>query len=150
MLPDWLWIHEISLWWMGAISILTFIGTLIVIPLIVMRIPTDYFVREPLDTPSVRERLFSPRLCRIVLKNILGFILILTGIAMLVLPGQGVLTILLGVMFMDFPGKRDLELYIVSRPTVLRGLNWMRARVDRPKLLVTHPNTTVPFQSDHE
>ena len=150
MLPEWLQMHETSLWWMGAISVLTFLGTLIVIPFIVVRIPTDYFVREPPAAASVRDRLVGPRLCLTVLKNLLGLILILAGIVMIVLPGQGVLTILLGVMFMDFPGKRALELRIVTQPTVLRGLNWMRARADRPELLVTQPDATVPSQPDRD
>ena len=142
MLPEWIRINEAALWWMGAVSVLTFFGTLIVIPLLVVRIPTDYFVREPRPYLSIRDRLFIPRLCFGILKNVVGSIFILAGIAMLVLPGQGVLTILLGIMLMDFPGKRAVELHIVKQPTVLRGINWMRARADRPELLIAKPNVT--------
>jgi hypothetical protein len=137
MLPEWLRMHETVLWWMGAVSMLTFVGTLIVIPLLVVRIPTDYFIRDRRHQLSMRDHLSIPRLLGLVLKNIIGLIFILAGIAMLVLPGQGVLTILLGIMLMNFPGKLALERHIVQQPTVLRAINWMRQRARRPPLRVT-------------
>jgi hypothetical protein len=129
------------LWWMGAVSMLTFVGTLIVIPFLVVRIPTDYFIRDRRHQISMRDQLSIPRLLGLVLKNIIGLIFILAGFAMLVLPGQGVLTILLGIMLMNFPGKLALELHIAQQPTVLRAINWMRQRANHPPLLVT-PNAT--------
>ena len=69
MLPDWLQMHETMLWWMGAVSMLTFVGTLIVIPLLVVRIPTDYFIRDRRHQLSLRERLSIPRLIGLVLKK---------------------------------------------------------------------------------
>ena len=137
MLPEWLRMHETVLWWMGAVSMLTFVGTLIVVPLLVVRIPTDYFIRDQRHQFSMRNQLSIPRLLGLVVKNIIGLIFILAGIAMLVLPGQGVLTILLGIMLMNFPGKLALELHIVQQPTVLRAINWIRQRAHRPPLLVT-------------
>jgi hypothetical protein len=137
MLLEWLRMHEITLWWMGAVSMLTFVGTLIAIPLLVVRIPTDYFIRDRRHQFSMRDQLSIPRLLGLVLKNISGLIFILAGIAMLVLPGQGVLTILLGIMLMNFPGKFALERYIVQQPTVLRAINWMRQQAHHPPLLVT-------------
>jgi len=59
----------------------------------------------------------------------------LAGIAMLVLPGQGILAILGGIELMDFPGKYRLERWIVSRPAVLRSVNWLRRRMGRPPLV---------------
>jgi hypothetical protein len=56
------------------------------------------------------------------------------GLLMLVTPGQGVLTILVGVTLLDFPGKRALELWIVRQPAVLRVTNWMRAKAHREPL----------------
>ena len=74
----------------------------------------------------------------IVAKNISGVVLVFAGILMSLpgVPGQGVLTILMGVMLLDFPGKRRLELKLVSRPKVLRTVNRIRARFDRPPLLL--------------
>ncbi len=52
------------------------------------------------------------------------------------IPGQGLLTILLGVMLLDFPGKRRLEFKIISRPKVFRAINRLRARFDKPPLVL--------------
>jgi hypothetical protein len=51
-------------------------------------------------------------------------------------PGQGVLTILLGIMLLDFPGKRGLEASIVRRPRVLHAINSVRGRFDKPPLFL--------------
>jgi hypothetical protein len=51
---------------------------------------------------------------------------------MLVLPGQGLLAILVGVMLANFPGKYALERRIISRPAVARGVNRIREMAGRP------------------
>jgi hypothetical protein len=40
------------------------------------------------------------------------------------------LTLLVGLLVMNFPGKYQLERWLVLRPGVLRGLNWLRRRRD--------------------
>ena len=137
MLTEWLEAHETILWGLGALSMMTFVGSLIVIPLLIVRIPTDYFIRDQSHPFDLRTRFSVLRLLGRVLKNVLGFICILMGLAMLVLPGQGVLTILLGIMLMNFPGKRALERRLVQQPNVLKVINWVRARAKRPPLRVT-------------
>jgi hypothetical protein len=52
--------------------------------------------------------------------------LILAGIAMLVLPGQGTVTILIGLALTNFPGKYALERRIASQPAVRATLNKIR------------------------
>jgi len=69
-------------------------------------------------------------------KNILGLVLVAAGVVMLFLPGQGLLTIFLGIVLMNFPGKYRLERYIVSRGPVLRGVNWIRRRAGVEELRV--------------
>ena len=71
-------------------------------------------------------------------KNLLGFVLVVLGIIMSVpgVPGQGILTILLGVMLLDFPGRRRLEHKLVSRPQVLNTINKLRHKFDKPKLVL--------------
>lgn len=137
-LYEWLRGNEIVLVWLGAFSVVSFIATLIAIPFIVARIPTDYFIRDQ-KKPFGDSGHTALNLFWLVLKNILGAILILAGLAMLVLPGQGVLTMLLGIMLMNFPGKRALERYLIRQPTIFKALNWMRARADRPDLIVSVP-----------
>ena len=115
-----------GLGWLAAVSALMLAGSLLVIPLVAARIPADYFCAHRRG----RTRWRSPvlRLCVLILKNILGLALFLAGVLMLFLPGQGLLTIFLGIMLMDFPGKYRLERYIISRGPVLRGINWLRKR----------------------
>lgn len=137
-LYQWLRGNEMVLLWLGVFSVVSFIATLIAIPLIVARIPTDYFVRKkrkPLGNPSRT----PVNWFWIALKNVLGIIFLVAGLAMLVLPGQGVLTMLLGIMLMNFPGKFALEHYLIQQPTILKALNWMRARANRPALMVDVP-----------
>ncbi|MCZ6750119.1 MAG: hypothetical protein O7D96_12545 [SAR324 cluster bacterium] len=74
------------------------------------------------------------RLCALAGKNLLAVVLVVAGVAMLFLPGQGILTILVGLGLLSVPGKRKLELWIVRRPAVLRAIQWIRARSNRPAL----------------
>jgi hypothetical protein len=67
---------------------------------------------------------------------VVGLVFLLAGFAMLFLPGQGILTMLIGISLMDFPGKRMLERKLVGRPAVLKTINMMRAKFDRPPLTV--------------
>jgi len=73
----------------------------------------------------------------IMIKNLLGAIIVLAGIAMLVLPGQGIITILLGIFFMNFPGKYKLELWIIKRPAILKSINWIRAKANHSPLILS-------------
>ena len=58
---------------------------------------------------------------------IVGMVLSLPGV-----PGQGLLTILLGVMLMQIPGKRRLERRIISIGIVQRATVRVRQRFGRP------------------
>ena len=69
-------------------------------------------------------------------KNLLGGLLVLSGIAMLVLPGQGLLTIAMGLLLMDFPGKHRLERRIVRTRPVLRSINWLRRKAHKNPLKI--------------
>ncbi|MBK9529879.1 MAG: hypothetical protein IPO41_16555 [Acidobacteria bacterium] len=71
-----------------------------------------------------------------ILKNVLGVFLIGVGILLSLpgVPGQGVLTILLGLIMIDIPGKRPIEARIIKRPTVLAAANNLRARYGKPPL----------------
>lgn len=66
----------------------------------------------------------------------MGLLLLLAGVIMLVTPGQGVITVLIGLILMDFPGKYGLERKLVTQPAVLRSINWLRAKADQPPLVL--------------
>lgn len=113
---------------LGVFSLLTFFGTLLALPFLLVQIPADYFSNNARGSGRWQQQHPLVRWLLVVLKNLLGVLLLLAGIAMLVLPGQGLLTMLMGIVLLDFPGKFQLERAIVSRPAVLRSINWIRRR----------------------
>ncbi|HVJ86721.1 MAG TPA: PGPGW domain-containing protein [Caulifigura sp.] len=136
--------HRI-LWTLGIFSAVSFVGSIIAIPIVVARLPVDHFVapHEAADwvTSDIRRRLW------LVLKNVLGLLLIVGGVMMLVLPGQGLLTILLGVALTDFPGKWRMMRALARRPEIMKALNWMRERADKPPLLAPEKKESRPGAS---
>ncbi len=132
----WRWINEngVLLGWLGLASLITFIASLIIIPILIARIPTDYFSDRQRHTS--RSQRLHPFLfaALIAFKNLLGVVLILGGILMLVLPGQGLLTILIGVTLTDFPGKYAMERRLVSQPSIFNAINWIRAKAGKEPL----------------
>lgn len=122
------------LFWASAFSLLALLGTLAAVPAVVARLPADYF-SQPRRT-TLREDASMPlfALLLVLLKNALGVVLVLLGFIMLFTPGQGLLTLLAGLLLMNFPGKYRLECWLVQRPGVLRGLNWLRQRGGHPPL----------------
>ncbi len=127
------WLRE-HLWWTFALSLFILVGTVVLVPLVVARMPSDHFVRPETERWSRRHPLLRGALW--VGRNLLGAVLVVAGVAMLVLPGQGILTILIGLIVLEFPGKRALELRLVRRPRVRRAVDWIRARAGRPPLLL--------------
>jgi hypothetical protein len=102
---------------------------------LVVSLPPTYVLGGP--TPGGwRERPLFVRWSVRVLKNVLGAFLVVAGALMLFTPGQGVLTILLGLLLLDLPGKRPLERKLVSLPRVRQALNRLRARFGRPPLVL--------------
>jgi len=131
---EWIKGHETAILWMTGISIITFIATLIAVPWLVVRIPSDYFSHKRRFRELWGEQNFLVRCVILIVKNLLGYILIVTGAVLLAIPGPGMLTILIGIIFIDFPGKYRFERWIVTRPSVLRSINWLRRRAGRAPL----------------
>lgn len=117
--------------WASIGSVAALLLTVIAVPWIVARLPSDYFSRGQRSAWSRNEG--EPWFADIVriLKNLGGAVLVLLGVIMLFTPGQGLLTLLAGLLLMNFPGKYRLERYLVMRPGVLKGMNWLRRRSDR-------------------
>lgn len=105
------------------------------IAIVMVKVPPHYFSEH-------HERDFlpdSPWLVRwgaVIAKNIAGVFLVILGIILSLpgVPGQGILTILLGLIFLDIPGKRPIEARIIKRPTVLSAINKLRAKYNKPPL----------------
>ncbi len=113
---------------LGLFSLLTFVGSLIAVPWMIGRLPADYFLTHWQEVDQRRHRHFVVAIVLHVVRNFLGLLLLLAGIAMLVLPGQGLLTILVGLSVMDFPAKRKVLATVVAKGAVQRGLNWIRRK----------------------
>ncbi|HJR09034.1 MAG TPA: hypothetical protein VJ842_17375 [Pyrinomonadaceae bacterium] len=129
------YMSERSLVWLILFSVVTFVTSIAVTIFVLIKLPDTYF-KASHGREFWVERHPVLRWGGLVVKNLLGVLLVLLGVVMSLpgVPGQGVLTILLGVMLLDFPGKRGLELKLVSRPKVLRTINRIRQRFDRPPL----------------
>jgi hypothetical protein len=118
--------------WASGLSLVAVVATVVGLPWVVTRLPRDYFVRP--ERVAWRASTGEPAFALVVqvLKNLLGLLLVVFGIVLLVTPGQGLLTLFIGLMLMNFPGKYRLERWLVSRPGVLKGLNWLRVKRGSP------------------
>ena len=133
-LVGWAKANDVLLWWLFAASCALFLLTPIVVAWGVTRLPPDYFTvrhRQPLATWRQYPTL---RLALLVAKNLLGIVLVFAGVVMLLVPGQGLLTICVGLVLLDFPGKFQLECWLAMRQQVWRAINWLRKRAGREPL----------------
>ncbi|MGM0787039.1 MAG: PGPGW domain-containing protein [Thermodesulfobacteriota bacterium] len=131
---SWMQTHSSILWLAGVSSILVFFATLIGLPLLIIKLPENYLldpsaysfrkyvIGTPLDIPFL------------ITKNLLGGLLVVCGVAMLVLPGQGLLTIFSGLLLLKFPGKQKLIHAILRRKKVVKTANWIRGKAHKPPL----------------
>ena len=128
--------HETAIMWIAGASIVAFIATLIAVPWLIVRIPSDYFAHGRRPRKRWADRHPVVRGALLAGKNLLGYILLAAGIAMLVLPGQGILTMLLGFILVDLPGKYRFERWLVARPLVLKTINLLRRRAGHDPLVL--------------
>ena len=133
---EWFYNNETLLWWLLVASFITFITTLIAVPVILARLPEDYFSLPDRHRMPWSNRHPVLRIPLILVKNMMGIMFVLAGLLMLALPGQGILTIIIGLALMGFPGKYHAERWIVSRHSVLRLINWIRRKAAKPPLIV--------------
>lgn len=122
--------------WLSALSVATFVLSLAALPWLVAKIPEDYFLHGSRIPAAWKQAHPVLRYILMALKNLLGLVLLVGGFVMLFIPGQGILTMAMGLMLMDYPGKFQLERRIVAIPAVYKGLNWLRKKRHAPPLLV--------------
>lgn len=112
--------------WIGIGSAAMFIISLASVPFIVARIPVDYFTHRGRQRLSRSSHHPAVRLLLSGFKNLVGAMLLMAGFIMLFTPGQGLLTILFGLMIMNYPGKYRLERRIIRKPAIFGAVNAMR------------------------
>ncbi len=129
---DWLRGHENILHQLGTLSLILLLVTVVVLPIAVAKLPEDYFEKEQREPASSKRK--NPLLWTIIslIKNVIGLFMILAGLVMLVLPGQGTVAILVGLALTNFPGKYKLQRRIASQSAVLKTLNKVRELAKAP------------------
>lgn len=125
---------------------------------VLVRLPANYFLDNSLPADLAQPRWL--RILRKLLKNIIGVALVILGLVMALpgVPGQGLLTMFIGIVLLDLPGKREFEKRIVSKPTILHACNRLRARFGKEPLLLeivsqrnndAHDSVTSERNDDH-
>ena len=135
---SWSSINSDLLFLLGSLSIFILIISVFMMVLIISFLPENYFKSENRNLIFSVQNSRYPLLKLLVLitKNFLGILLLLSGILMLVLPGQGILTIITGLVFMDYPGKYKFERKLLRQKGVINSINWIRSRLSKPSLKV--------------
>ncbi len=116
-----------NIFWISGTSLAMFLASVVLVPVFIQILPADYFVREKIRTKPAWVPM-PLHILYLVAKNIVGIILIVLGLAMLVLPGQGLLTLIVGIILTDIPGERETFIFICRRTPVLKAMNWLREK----------------------
>ncbi|RUO35517.1 hypothetical protein CWE13_11345 [Aliidiomarina shirensis] len=115
----------------AGVSIGMVLASMLIIPFLIIKMPADYFIDKR------RKRNWTiPRIILYVLRNVFALVLFVAGVLMLVLPGQGLLTLIIAAVVSDFPGKFAFERWLLRQKGVLRSINWIRKRYDKPNIEV--------------
>jgi hypothetical protein len=117
---------------LAGVSVATLIMTFVLLPIMIANLPADYFAARRRPRPLSRHLVVHLMLT--AFKNLIGLAFVILGIVLLFLPGQGLLTLVIGLTVMNYPGKYALERWLVLRPHVFPALNWLRARCGKPPL----------------
>ena len=135
-LLNWIKTHQSVLVFAGFFSFFMVVAAAVSVPFIINLLSDDYFIKE-----KRRSNLFSVFdytifTVLLLLRNITGILLFLSGFLMLFVPGQGLLTIFISFMFIDFPGKWKLQKRIVKNRKINSVLNWIRRKGGKKEFLI--------------
>jgi hypothetical protein len=146
-MPDWITRYLPEGWGTGqfvaavlVLTAVTVIVSLIISAIVIVRLPHDYFTCQDRQGACGHRHPFV-RWPLLIFKNLFGVFLVVLGVVLSLpgVPGQGILTILMGAMLVDFPGKRRVERWLLSRRGVLPRVNRLRARFGRLPLELDAP-----------
>ena len=111
-----------------------FAGSVFLVPWAVVKIPADYFKSTTRRPPLWHKYPPLLRMSMMLAKNLLGLLLFMTGLVLLVLPGPGILTMVMGLLMLDVPGKFRFERWLLSHKFILQPVNWLRTKKHQPPL----------------
>lgn len=133
-------LHQNIFWALGIFSVLLFFLSAVAIPIVIARMPVEYLNTgwEATEWKKTDEKnklkINAVMLIYHIIKNVTGLCLVTTGIILLFLPGQGLLTLLIGISLMDFPGKKRFVRSVMGKKSVLGMANRIRNRMGKPPL----------------
>jgi hypothetical protein len=135
---QWSWLLP----WLIGLSAIMFFVSIFVVWQVLIRLPEDYLLQdEPHNLYRSKSKLIN--LAVRIVRNVLGAGFLLVGIVMLFTPGQGILSIIVGIELVEFPGKRKLIRKIVAQPKVFNAINRIRNKANKPRLAAASKPTTV-------
>lgn len=141
-MTDWLMSFYESLTWSKffvgfGLFLFSLAVSTVAVAVVMVKIPPEYF-SETHKREFMTDKPWLFRWGAVIAKNVLGVFLIALGIVLSLpgVPGQGFLTILLGLIMLDIPGKRPIEAKIISRPAVRNAINNLRAKYKKPPLIL--------------
>jgi hypothetical protein len=119
----------------ALIFLVSFFVNLAIVSVILVKLPADHFskTRKTKFWAGPRPALHA---AKVIGKNIAGILLVALGIVLSLpgVPGQGLLTVLLGIMLLDFPGRDRVEQKLLSKPSIVNTINRLRGRFSKPPL----------------
>ncbi len=135
MILDFIKQNHTFLIWLTSLSVITFFGTILLIPLLLIRMSPEYFT-YPYRVPISQRQHPVIRGITLLFKNLLGTLFLFAGFVMLFIPGQGLLTIFIGLTLINFPGKRVLERKLILHPKILPVINAIRKKAGKLPLIL--------------
>ena len=131
-----------DLTWGGAALLLLVIliatgASVVAVAVVFAKLPPTFF--QDFHSREVwGDRHVTLRLTARIVRNALGAVLVALGVVLSLpgVPGPGLPTILIGIILLEFPGKRQLERRIVGRRRLLRMINRLRRRFGEPPLIL--------------
>ena len=120
-----LWVLGI---WAGTTAL-----SLALVAAVVASLPTNFFEDVPAPT---RRPWTTSWLLRSVARNVAGVLLIAIGALMSIpgVPGQGLVTVVAGLILLDIPGRHRVACAFARLPRVLAASNGIRRALRRPPL----------------
>ncbi|MBK9260830.1 MAG: hypothetical protein IPM54_13550 [Polyangiaceae bacterium] len=145
MIPEYFQTHASRIGWGLVIFGVSLVVSLVAAMIVILRLPEDYFLSHRSESFWTHRPRWQ-RLLGIGIKNVVGVGLVMLGLFLSLpgVPGQGLLTMFIGIVLLDLPGKRAIERRIIATPAILSACNRMRARFGKPPLRVF--DGPVPFE----
>ncbi len=129
MISEYFTLHGNQIVWAIFIFFVSLVVSSMGSVFVILRLSENHF-HEGDGVSSGLERPRWQQVLGMVAKNALGVGLVVLGLVMTLpgVPGQGLLTMFIGIVLLDLPGKRAFERRIIAKPRILHACNRLRIR----------------------